>query len=623
MTRAWRNSNLWFFFAVVMVFLVIVTVLLLGYYQAREVSEVQQINNTLSNRTQEVANEIETNFVRLQQVAKTTATQLSDISDLATAERVLQRTLQSTSPQQLYGMGIWYQPFAFAPNQEYISRYINRRDFSSYETEFNDYWEQPTAENNQYIYYLQPWYQSGVSGNGNVKFVPPYKDGDYIWQTASIAFYNTDGRLSGVVTADMIVPQLTAVIDRENTDPTIVVFVTNSRGQLLAHPHVNDLIPYAQAQGITVNTILDIPDDVLHAYNTVLFPSGCFEQENAIGYANWLVHICQDISAAMAPLTGLRTSIGALIGVLWVGTLGATTLVYQTVTRNQRIAQEKLALQTEITRQQEMQTVLEHKVQERTAELQKAKDEAELANTAKSAFLASMSHELRTPLNAILNYTDFMSMGMMGAVNDEQVDTLNKVSGSGKHLLSLINDVLDMTKIESGNLKLFIEDNISLADELETVIATAQSFLTDKPDVAFITEIESNLPLLLGDRRRIRQIFLNLVTNAIKFTERGSITLSVKRVGGDILSAVTDTGAGIRAEDLDNVFEAFKQSESGIRSGTGTGLGLPISRRFAEAHGGQLWVQSVVGKGSTFYVRLPILSPKLLQTDPAEVSNAQ
>jgi signal transduction histidine kinase len=229
------------------------------------------------------------------------------------------------------------------------------------------------------------------------------------------------------------------------------------------------------------------------------------------------------------------------------------------------------------------------------------------ADQIKSQFLASMSHELRTPLNAILNFTEFVSLGMMGPVNPKQQDALTKALDSGRHLLSLINDVLDMTKIEAGMMKLFIEDNIDLNQELPTVIASAQTLLKDKP-IAFNQDIDSDLPLLLGDRRRIRQVLLNLLSNAAKFTEQGSVTLSIKKHTDELLFAVMDTGPGVSPEDQSLIFEPFKQTETGIRHANGTGLGLPISKRLVEAHGGRLWVESEVGEGAAFYFTIPIRS---------------
>jgi signal transduction histidine kinase len=259
------------------------------------------------------------------------------------------------------------------------------------------------------------------------------------------------------------------------------------------------------------------------------------------------------------------------------------------------------------------EAVLEQRVAERTAELVSAKEEAEKANKVKSQFLASMSHELRTPLNAILNFSQFVAFGMLGAVNDEQVDVLNKITSSGQHLLSLINDVLDISKIESGALTLFVEDGIDLRDELRAVEASGRALLGDKP-VALTVGVDEDVPPVVGDRRRIRQIMLNLVSNACKFTDEGRVTIHLQqKTGGEVLLTVQDTGPGIAPEDHTAIFETFRQTEAGLRHSEGTGLGLPISLRLAEAHGGRLWLESAPGQGATFYVALPVRSPHLLK----------
>ncbi|MCI0711743.1 MAG: ATP-binding protein [Chloroflexi bacterium] len=230
----------------------------------------------------------------------------------------------------------------------------------------------------------------------------------------------------------------------------------------------------------------------------------------------------------------------------------------------------------------------------------------------KSQFLASMSHELRTPLNAVLNFTELTAKGYLGPVNERQEDALEKAVGSGRHLLSLINDILDISKIEAGQLKLLIDKEINLNRELDTVIASAESLLGEKADrIKFNKDIDPDLPCIVGDKRRIRQILLNLLANAVKFTDEGSITLSAKHRHGEILFLISDTGPGIREEDRDLIFEPFKQTEKGIVHAGGTGLGLPITQRLVEAHGGRLWVESEVGEGSIFFVSIPVQSQLL------------
>ncbi|MFW5748284.1 MAG: sensor histidine kinase [Chloroflexota bacterium] len=283
-----------------------------------------------------------------------------------------------------------------------------------------------------------------------------------------------------------------------------------------------------------------------------------------------------------------------------------------------RLERERLASLEIANRQlQESERVLEQRVIERTQELEQARheaiearDQALEADRMKSQFLASMSHELRTPLNSILTFTELMAMGTFGDVNDEQKDYLQKTLFSGRHLLSLINDVLDITKIHSGMMKLFIEDDFNVATELDAIIASAEKMLGDRP-IQLVADIDPHIPPLTCDKRRVRQVILNLVSNAVKFTEEGVITVSAKVRPDDVLFAIIDTGPGISQDQQEIIFEPFIQTETGIRHAGGTGLGLPISRRLIDVHGGSLWLESQPGEGAAFFFTIPL---KLIET---------
>jgi len=220
-----------------------------------------------------------------------------------------------------------------------------------------------------------------------------------------------------------------------------------------------------------------------------------------------------------------------------------------------------------------------------------------------------MSHELRTPLNGVLSLTEMVMLEMFGPLNEKQMSYLKKAIDSGEHLLGLINDILDINKIQAGKLDLFIEEDVSLDEELEQVTSSAQALLMNK-SVRLITDIDAHLPKIDCDRRRMRQVMLNLVSNACKFTENGTVTVSAKVLSDrDCLQLmVSDTGPGIDPADMDIIFEPFVQSASGKSAVEGTGLGLPISRHLVEMHKGRIWVESEPGDGAAFFVEIPLHS---------------
>jgi len=237
-------------------------------------------------------------------------------------------------------------------------------------------------------------------------------------------------------------------------------------------------------------------------------------------------------------------------------------------------------------------------------ELAIAKEHAEMADRLKSAFLATMSHELRTPLNSIIGFTGIILQGIVGPLNDEQKKQLNMVRGSAQHLLSLINDILDISKIEAGQLQVAY-DNFNLRITIEKAVESARP-LADKKGIEITCAIAAEISTIMGDHRRVEQILLNLISNAVKFTEKGSVKIECEPEGKNVTIRVIDTGIGIKTEDMDKIFEAFRQIDSGLtRKYDGTGLGLSISKRLVELMWGQIRVTSVWGSGSVFSFSLP------------------
>jgi GAF domain-containing protein len=250
-------------------------------------------------------------------------------------------------------------------------------------------------------------------------------------------------------------------------------------------------------------------------------------------------------------------------------------------------------------------------------ELAEKSQQLEVASQHKSQFLANMSHELRTPLNAILGYTELILDEIYGDVPPKIAETLDRVQQSGRHLLGLINDVLDLSKMEAGQLVLAPQE-YTLTEVIQTVCTAVESLASEK-DIGLRTEIEPDLPMGYGDDRRLVQVILNLVGNAIKFTDRGEVVISATTDDGrqttddstDVAErfviAVRDTGPGISPEQQERIFEEFQQADaSSTREKGGTGLGLSIAKRIVELHGGRIWVESEEGQGSTFAFEIPV-----------------
>jgi len=239
-------------------------------------------------------------------------------------------------------------------------------------------------------------------------------------------------------------------------------------------------------------------------------------------------------------------------------------------------------------------------------ELQERSRQLEVAGRHKSEFLASMSHELRTPLNAVIGFSDVLLERMFGDLNDRQDEYLRDIRDSGRHLLELINEILDLSKVEAGRMEID-RAPVSLSNVLEHGVAMVRERAARR-GVALTLDTRGNLELVSADELKLKQVVLNLLTNAIKFTEAsGSVHVNARLEGGEAQVEVRDTGIGIAEDEQERIFEAFQRGGRGVRTSTeGTGLGLTLSKRIVELHGGRMWMQSRLGEGSTFGFSIPL-----------------
>ena len=239
----------------------------------------------------------------------------------------------------------------------------------------------------------------------------------------------------------------------------------------------------------------------------------------------------------------------------------------------------------------------------------------EAASRHKSEFLANMSHELRTPLNAIIGFSEVLLERMFGEVNAKQIEYLEDILSSGQHLLSLINEILDLSKVEAGRMELELT-TFELPQTLENALTLVRERATRR-GITLDLAVDDRLGPFVGDERKIRQVLLNLLSNAVKFTpEGGRVKVAAAPGDGAVRIAVSDSGIGIAPEDQGAIFEEFRQVGTGsAQKQEGTGLGLTLAKKFVELHGGTIWVESELGKGSTFTFTLPLGSPERLDAE--------
>ncbi|MFM9972434.1 MAG: sensor histidine kinase [Burkholderiales bacterium] len=444
------------------------------------------------------------------------------------------------------------------------------------------------------------------------------------YMTMSVAGNSED---TGITVAEVNLKFIWDVISRIKIGEKGLAYVVDARGQLIAHPDISLVLQKSDftklAQVIAARA--DKPDDNVDSVSLARNAVGI---EVLTAYARiptlgWHVFAEQPAIEAFAPVyaslerSGLLLLLGLAFAVL-VGQ-GVARRMVAPITAIQggaaqfatgkfaqnidvRTGDELEALANEFNHMaaqlQESYSGLEQKVAERTRDV-------EIANKHKSEFLANMSHELRTPLNAIIGFSEVLSEKMFGELNDKQLEYLKDIHSSGQHLLSLINDILDLSKIEAGRMELELA-HFHLPQAIDNALTLIRE-RASRHGVELAVETDASIGEWVADERKVKQILLNLLSNSVKFTPQGGkITVATRRTETGVEISVTDTGIGISEADRDLVFEEFRQASGDyLKKSEGTGLGLSLTRGFVELHGGKITLQSELGKGSTFTFSLP------------------
>ena len=372
-----------------------------------------------------------------------------------------------------------------------------------------------------------------------------------------------------------------------------------------------------------VTSLLDFKAPVSE-WPDLLDPESDFNQRRAFHMPDYAAIACTQARLELIQRSHVVSALSAPIFMhdhLFGGLCLNTTIARRTFTADEIHLLERIANQAAIALYNaQSYEHLEVLVKERTQELEQEKLISESASQAKSEFLAAMSHELRTPLNAILGLSQLLQQEVFGTLNSKQQEYVACIHSSGDHLLSLINDILDLSKVEAGKEQLTLVP-LSVTEVCTDCIQIMQEQAFDK-GLQLTSQIDPGVDRCIADERRLKQMLLNLLSNAIKFTPTGTVSLWVQKQAQGISFTVADTGIGIDSEKLTLLFQPFHQLDSGLnRQYQGTGLGLALTRRLAQMHGGEVTVQSVLGEGSQFTLYLPDIPQDLLQSQSVSVGS--
>jgi len=449
------------------------------------------------------------------------------------------------------------------------------------------------------------------------------------------------GTVVGVLSADVSFRSIMLSFMGIDVGENGNVVVVADNGRVVAHTRIEQVTELDLSRLAVVEAVLAGEEGTMKGYTDELGRQ-VFGSYVPIKELGWGVLIQRPLAAIYAEVRQLRTTIiwvtiAAVLLVIPIGWLMSRRIakpIGQLASASERIAQGDLSIAVDVKSSNEIGVLahsfnqmivslkksrgelqqwgqeLESRVQERTAELEQKGQELtdtnirlEEASRHKSQFLANMSHELRTPLNSIIGYTKLILDGMEGDINEEQQQDLQTVYNNSKHLLELINDLLDLSRIEAG--KTLSYGTFTISDLLSEVIPGLEQLARER-ELTLTYSVAPEIDSLYADKAKTKQVLINILGNAIKFTDEGSVKLDVAVTDSDFAFSVTDTGMGMKKEDLEAIFDSFKQvGPAQIAGYEGTGLGLAISKQFIEMQDGKIWAESELGKGSTFTFTLP------------------
>jgi len=451
-----------------------------------------------------------------------------------------------------------------------------------------------------------------------------------------------NGAVVGILSADICFTRIMVSVMDIYIGRTGNVVVVADNGRVVAHTRMKQVPELDLSRLPVVEAVLAGEEGTMKGYTDELGRQvlGSYMPIRELG---WGVLIQRPLADIDAEVGQLRTTIiwvtiaAVLLAVLagWLMSRQIAKPIGQLASASKRVAQGDLSTPVDVKSSNEIGVLansfnqmivslkksrgelqqwgeeLERKVEERTADLEQRGQELadtnvrlEEASQHKSQFLANMSHELRTPLNSIIGYTKLILDGLEGDINEEQKQDLHTVYNNSKHLLELINGLLDLSRIEAGKTVLSYEA-FTISDLLSEVIPGMEQLAREK-GLALTYSVTPDIDNLYADKAKTKQVLINILGNAVKFTNEGSVKLDVAETDNDFVFSVTDTGIGIKEEDLGAIFESFKQvGPAQIAGYEGTGLGLAISKQFIEMQGGRVWAESEPGKGSTFSFTLP------------------